>query len=62
MFENIAYMGLGFAAVFFRVRINMALYGLQDSRQINKALFLQTSWLTEIERGPKNNNGNCRKK
>jgi hypothetical protein len=30
----------------------MALYGLQNSRQINKALLLQTSWLAEIERGP----------
>jgi hypothetical protein len=35
----------------------MALYGLQDSRQTNKALFLQANWLTEIERGPDNNNG-----
>ena len=36
----------------FRVRISMALYSLQDSWQIDKALFLQTSWLTKIERGP----------
>jgi hypothetical protein len=28
----------------------MALYSLQDSRQINKTLFLQASWLIEIER------------
>jgi len=27
----------------------MALYGLQKSRQINKALFLQAGWFTEIE-------------
>ena len=40
MFENIAYVGLGFAVVFlglelawhiFRVRTSMALYGMQDS-------------------------------
>jgi hypothetical protein len=28
----------------------MALYSLQDPRQINKTLFLQASWLIEIER------------
>jgi len=28
----------------------MALYGLQYPRQINKTLFLQASWLIEIER------------
>jgi hypothetical protein len=28
----------------------MALYSLQDARQINKTLFLQASWLIEIER------------
>jgi hypothetical protein len=34
----------------FRVRISMALFRLQDPGQINKALFLQTSSLIEIER------------
>jgi hypothetical protein len=33
----------------------MALYGLQDTSQISKALFLQASWLIEIEGGPDNN-------
>jgi hypothetical protein len=28
----------------------MALYGLQDSGQINKALFLQANWHIKIER------------
>ena len=28
----------------------MALYSLQDPRQINKTLFLQASWLIEIDR------------
>ena len=37
----------------FRVRISMALHGLQGSWQFNKALFLQTSWHTEIDRGPR---------
>ena len=32
----------------------MALYSLQDPRQINKTLFLQASWLIKIER-PDNN-------
>jgi len=31
----------------------MALHGLQGSWQFNKTLFLQTNWLTEIERGPR---------
>jgi hypothetical protein len=38
----------------------MALYSLQDPRQINKTLFLQASWLIEIERP--DNNGKYRKK
>jgi hypothetical protein len=29
----------------------MVLHGLQGSGQFNTALFLQTGWLTEIERG-----------
>jgi hypothetical protein len=41
MFEDIAYIGLGFAAMFLG---------------FDKALFLKTSWLTEIETGPENNN------
>jgi hypothetical protein len=28
----------------------MALYGLQDSRQINKTLFLQANWHIKIKR------------
>jgi len=31
----------------------MAPYGLQDSLQINKALFLQSGWFNEIEEYPR---------
>ena len=50
MLENIAYIGLSFATVFLALEASMALYGLQDSRQINKALFLQANRHIKIER------------
>jgi hypothetical protein len=60
MFENIAYVGLGFAAVFLGLELAWHFTACKLHDQINKTLFLQASWLIEIERP--DNNGKYRNK
>ena len=43
MLENIAYLSLGFVTVFLALEASVALYGLQDTRQIHKAMHVQAS-------------------
>jgi hypothetical protein len=50
MLENIAYIGISFAIVFFALETAWHFTACKIHDKFNKALLLQTSWLIEIER------------